>query len=741
MAKAQDTKGSKDLLAKLRKRYATATEADRANRIKAMDDLRFLHVPGEQWDSVTRRQRGERPMYEFNKLRVTVKRIVNDMRANRPSAKVRGVEDGDTETAEVLEGLIRNIWNTSDADTVIDHACEYQVGGGMGAWRVCVDYTDDDAFDQDICIEAIRNPFCLFWDPAAQDALKRDSAYWILTDSISSESFAARYPKANPVSWDAGEFEDDDEWNDGDNVRICEYWWKEPVTRRLNLLSDGSTIDADELPGQLPEGLTVVRERTVRSHKIMMAICSGDAVLEGPTEWAGREFPFIVVFGEQVCVDGEHHWFGLTRFSKDAQRSYNYSRSLAIESVSLAPQAKFWATPDQAKGLTQMWAEAHQKNYPFQLYNPDAKAPGPPVRMGGADVPVALIQEMQISSDDIKSTTGIFDASLGNRSNEASGVAIRTRQAQGEIATFNFMDNLSKGVRRTWEICIDLVPRIYDTARSVRVLGRDGSDDYVEVNKFVQDPMTGEQRAINDLGRGKYDVAVSAGPSFTTQRQEASEVYMQLAQSNPAIFGIAGDLIMKSLDYPYADDIAERLRVMLPPPIQQTLEKEGGDGEGETMSPAAQQAMQQAQQAMQQVQAMGEQLKSAGAEVEQGKAELAKQKAMLEVQAAKLEASYQTKLAQIAQKEAALAQAEAQAGVEFDQNQASADRQALSAELQTAMAEIRAQAAEFMAQAANAIASQPPPQVVVQNPPKQKVVRVRRVNGELVGTVEEAPLQ
>jgi hypothetical protein len=388
-----------------------------------------------------------------------------------------------------------------------------------------------------------------------------------------------------------------------------------------------------------------------------------------------------------------------------------------------------------------MWAEAHQKNYPFQLYNADPKAPGPPVRMGGADVPVALIQEMQISSDDIKSTTGIFDASLGNRSNEASGVAIRTRQAQGEIATFNFMDNLSKGVRRTWEICIDLVPRIYDTARSVRVLGRDGSDDFVEVNKFVQDPMTGEQRAINDLGRGKYDVAVSAGPSFTTQRQEASEVYMQLAQSNPAIFGIAGDLIMKSLDYPYADDIAERLRVMLPPPIQQTLEKEGGEGEGETMSPAAQQAMQQAQQAMQQVQAMGEQLKSAGAEVEQGKAELAKQKAMLEVQAAKLEASYQTKLAQIAQKEAALAQAEAQAGVEFDQNQASADRAALSAELQTAMAEIRAQAAEFMAQAANAIASQPPPQVVVQNPPKQKVVRVRRVNGELVGTVEEAPLQ
>lgn len=729
MAKAK--KGdTKELLTKLRARYAKATEADQENRRKAQDDLKFLHIPGEQWDAQTRRNRGERPMFEFNKLRVTVKKIVNDMRANRPAGKVRGVEDGDTETAEVCEGLIRNIWNVSDGDTAIDHAAEFQVGGGMGAWRVTTEY-EPDSFYQCIKVEAIRNPFCLYADPAAQDVLKRDAAYWILTDRISKEAFEAKYPKADVVDFDESEFDDQEEWDDGDTVRICEYWWKEPTTKRLLLLSTGETVDAAEMGDIPPEGVTIVKERLAPSQKILMAICSGDAVLEGPTEWAGSKFPFVMVYGEYLQLDGKTEWFGLTRFAKDAQRAYNYSRSMAIESIALAPQAKYWATPKQAEGHIDKWAEAHQKNYPVQLFNPDPQQPGAPQRMGGADVPVALIQEMQFSSEDIKATTGIFDASLGNKSNETSGVAIRARQAQGEIATFNYMDNLAKGIRLTWEILLDLIPKIYDTPRSLRILGKDGAEDYAEINKFVIGP-DGQPQAINDLTRGKYDVTVTVGPSFSTQRQEAAETYTNMVQGNPALFPIIGDIIARNLDLPGADEIADRLKAMLPPQIQALDQKEGAE-----LPPEAQAAMAQAAQVMQQVEAMGQQLQAQGAELQAEKAANEQEKSSLAVAKAQLEASYQQKLAQIAQKEAALAIAEAQAGTNVDNGALANDRAALSAEVQNAMAEIRTQAAQFMAEAANAIAMQPPPQVVVANPPKSKVVRVKRVNGELIGTVEE----
>lgn len=613
MAKTKaDKRAAKDLLVRIRKRAKVMMEADRENRRLALDDLRFTYVPGEQWDELTKRERGsERPMYEFNKVRVTVKRIINDMRANRPQGKVRATEDGDKPTANVLEGLIRNIWSNADGDTAIDYAAEYQVAAGMGAWRVTVDYADDEAFDQTIGVDPIRNPFCLYSDPGAQDFLKRDAEDWFLTDKISKESYAARWPKAVPVDFDVdSEFDDDEEWEDEEKVRIGEYWWKEPVDKTILLLSDGKTADADEVtPESLAQmQLEVVKTRQCRSHKIMMCIASGDAILEGPTEWAGKQFPFIQVYGEFVIIEGKVYWFGLTRFAKDAQRSYNYSRTNAIESVALAPQAKWWATPEQVAGLEASIAEANKKNYPFMLYNADPKTNGqPPQRMASAEVPVALVQEMQISSEDIKAVTGIYDASLGAQGNETSGKAINARQRQGEIATFNYMDNMAKGIRRTWEILIDLIPRIYDTERSVRILGIDGAEDYAKVNAV--DPQTG--KAINDLSRGKYDTTITVGPSFATLRQEAAEAYGEIASRDPNVMLAAGDLVFKAMDLPYAEQIAERYQALLPPPIQELI------GKGKEMPPEVAAAMAQVNQAMQMVAEKGQLVTAAEQELKE----------------------------------------------------------------------------------------------------------------------------
>src|SRR3990172_4297117 len=178
-----------DLLIKIRDRFKVMSDADHDNRVMALSDMKFVNIPGEQWDAAMRKERGERPCYEFNKLRITCKRVINDMRANRPAGKVRGVEGSDKDTADVYEGLIRNVWNNSDGDTVIDQAAEYQVTGGMGAWRIATKYASEDAFEQDIVVEPIQNPYCLYADPACQDWLKRDAADFILTDRISKAAY------------------------------------------------------------------------------------------------------------------------------------------------------------------------------------------------------------------------------------------------------------------------------------------------------------------------------------------------------------------------------------------------------------------------------------------------------------------------------------------------------------------------------------------------------------------------
>jgi hypothetical protein len=724
MAKKDDKK----LLTTARDRFKKCVEADQENRRKAVEDLKFLHVPGEQWDSALKTERGIRPCYEFNKLRVTIKRIVNDIRANRPVGKVRAVEDGDKDTADTIEGLCRNIWTVSDADCAIDTAAEYSVGCGMGAWRIVTKYSTDDAWDQDIIIEPIRNPLTLWADPAAKDPMKRDAKYWFLESRMAKEAYEAKYGKVPACDFDGSEFSDDIEWEDDDGVRTAEYWYQQPRQRTLALLEGGETVDY----ATVPAGMRVLRRRDVITNEIKQCIIGGgDKLVEQPSDWAGSQFPFVIVYGEHIVVDGKVQWFGLTRFAKDAQRAYNFSRTLAIETVAKAPLDTDWATVTQANGLTDQWARAHKELLPFRLYNPDPQSPGPPLRSPGAQVPVGLVNEMQWSSEDIKATTGIFDNSLGRQANENSGVAIRARQAQAEIATFNYSDNIARGVRRTYEILVDLIPKVYDTERSIRVLGADGAEKYARVNSV--DPQTGQ--ALNDLSRGKYDVAITIGPNMGTQRQEAAEVYMGLMQGNPGLFPIVGDLVVKTFDYPYSDEMAERLRLMAPPQIQQFLAQK--EQTGKAMDPQAMAAIAQAEQMMQLVQQQSQLVQEAAAEAEGMKAEAQQEVQKIATAAAKLEADFQKKMAALVSKEAQLTLSEAQftaqqaqAGTDEEGKKVEGERETLSSQLDSAIKELQAdtqkQTAEFMTQVAQVLAQI---QQSTESKPKGRKVKMRKVNG------------
>jgi hypothetical protein len=703
-AEKKSDESSKKLLGRIRERYKVMYEADKDNRIAAMEDMKFTFVPGKQWTDAERLRRGDRPCYQFNKIRPTVKRVINEMRKNRPGVKVLGTEDSDKETAETLEGLIRNIWNVSDADTVVDYACEYQVAAGMGAWRIETRYSSDTAFEQDIYIIPFKNPFCLYADPSCSDPLKRDAEDWIVTDKVTKKSYERRWPDTDAVSFDADDqFDDEGDWNDGETVRICEYWYKEPVTKTICLLSTGEVVDKTE-GYSYAEGVTVVKEREVKSHKIMMCIASGNAILSPPTEWAGTMFPFVQIYGEWFVIDGKATWYGLTRHARDPQIAYNYDRTAMAETVAMTPKAKWWATAEQALGHTDKWAEADSKNFPFMLYNPDQKAPGAPTQMPGAQVPVALIQLSQIDSEEIKATTGIFDASLGNQSNETSGRAITARQQQGELATFNYADNAGKGVRRTGELLIDLIPKIIDTPRMVRILGVDGREDFKPLN--MPDPVTGELK--NDLSRGKYDVTSTTGASYATKRQEAAETFIQMAANDEALMPTAGDLVYQSMDVPYADEIAERRRATLPPQIQQMLQK------GKKVPPEAQAALAQADQAMQQVQQHGQLVQAAQQELEQEKAELAKQQAAarsavaeIDVKSAELRAEYETLSADIVKKSADLRILGAQIQLDAQQVKHEADANDVRQQANDAVEQVRQQADEFIRKVYEAVAPQP----------------------------------
>lgn len=556
-----------DRIAEMRSRYARAREASAELYDEALEDIRFVVVPGSQWDSALKKRRGDRPCYEFPKLQSHTRQAINEMRQARPQGKVRGTEESDRGLAELMQGICRNIESVSNAEQAYDIAYETAVQGGFGVWRITTDYANDDDFDLDIRIKPVRNPFAVKFDPAAVEIDRRDGLFAFVEEFIPEDEFKRRYPKASME-----DFEADDEcqdWRDAGKIRVAEYWWKEPQKRELWALDSGAVVFADEAGVDEAElaamGVQIVRHRMVDSHKVMMVLTNGHEELTEPHEFPCKFIPIVPVWGNIQNIAGEDYWQGMVRPSKDQQRLHNVHRTAMTEAVAKAPKAPFLLKRAWIKGLEHFWNRANAEDYPYLPVNDSAE--GMPTRAPQAEVPAALIQLAAMDNDDMKAATGQYDASLGARSNETSGRAINARKMQGATATFNYVDNLVYSIRYTYEILTDMIPRVYDTPRVVRVLGADGGEKWKQLYQEVTDPETGQTFVLNDIGKGKYDVVVTVGASYATQRMEAVEAFSQLAgQLGGAAPGIAPLLayqVVKNLDLPGSEEVDEALRKAL----------------------------------------------------------------------------------------------------------------------------------------------------------------------------------
>lgn len=547
-----------------------------------VDDLNFLN--GDQWPQKIKSERmlDFRPCLTINKLPTFQDRIVGDQRQNRPSIKVRPVDSqADPETAQILNGLIKNIEVISAADVAYDTAFESVVACGLGAFRIVTDYADDDVFNQDILIKRIANTFTVYWDPSAQELSKADGRYMFVTEMVSEEEFENQYPNAAKVEFDASR-DDLKDWADGQgNVRVAEYFVKEPIKRTLYLMTnpetrDQVTCDEEKLKEWKKEGYQVTKEREVETTKIVWYKLSGREILEGPTDWAGRYFPIVLIWGKEINIEGKSVYRGIVRHAKDPCRLYNYNRSMGAETVALAPRAPYIATAKQIGPFKGMWDAAHKKNFFYLLTETDPQAPGVPQRQFPSQISTGIQNEILIADQEIHDTVGLQLASMGKKSNEKSGKAVEARQREGDIGTFAFMDNLVRGLVYAGKVIIDLIPRIYDTERVMRILGDDGTEKIVTINGPYEDKKTGKVH-IFDLTTGKYDVEVKVGPSFATQRQESAASMLDFIAAVPPAGMLVADLIAKNMDWPGADEFEKRLKLLLPPQLQEP--EEGAPGQ------------------------------------------------------------------------------------------------------------------------------------------------------------------
>lgn len=580
-----------DFLADVRKKHERLVDASSDNHDAWRDDVRFAKLL-EQWPEEIKRDREAdgRPCLVVPRLQAFIRQVVNEARQNRPAITVVPADSGaDIETAEIMSGLIRNIEVSSDADVAYDTAADCAVSGGFGYFRINTAYTSDDTFDQDIVIERIADPLTVLPDPDGESADGSDWNCCFISNTMLKDDFEAQYKGADAVDWDdLGYSKLDAPWYDDEHVLVAEYWHREDVESQIVAMSDGSVLKADDPSIEMLAQFGVVpvgEPRTVKSKKVTQYILSGAEVLE-TVEWPGKYIPIIPVYGDEVVCEGKRTFKSLIRDAKDAQREHNYWRSMAAETIALAPKVPFIGPEGAFDSDVEKWSTANDSSHAFITY----KGQVPPQRQGYAGPSAGELQQAIAAIDDMKAIMGIYDASLGQRSNETSGVAIRQRQRQGDVATYHFLDNLSRSIRQAGRILLDLIPKVYNTPRVVRVLGEDMEPQNAQVGGQEQEAPQQEGQEIQriyDLGAGKYDLVVKAGPSFGTQREAAREELVEVIRAFPQAAPVLGPMYLRNSDWPGADDAADKLEAMSNPPEQQGL------------PPELQQQLGQMQQAMQ----------------------------------------------------------------------------------------------------------------------------------------------
>lgn len=565
-----------DLLKDAREAFKLAAESENDNRITYKEDVEFAML-GEQWPDQIRKDRelDGRPCLTINKLPPFIRQVVNEARQNKPGITVHPVDSGsDPETADVFNGLIRNIEQSSDAEVAYDTALECAAAGGFGYFRINTAYTSDDTFDQDIVIERIANPLNVYGDPysTAADSSDWDNAF--VTDTLTRDQFEIKHKGAQAANWD--DYQDCGEpWLDGDNVTVAEWWTREEVARQIVALSDGQVMSLEDYEANRDLfdalGVTVIGQpRDVRSHKVTQRIMSGAEILE-TIEWAGKFIPIVPVYGTEVWFEGKRYLRSMIHGAKDAQRMFNYWRTTATETVALAPKAPFIGPKGSFETDAARWATANSQSHAYLEYDDKGT---PPMRQPFAGIPAGALQEALNASDDMKAIVGLYDPSLGARSNETSGKAILARQQEGDVSTFHYIDNLSRAIRHAGRIIIDLIPKVYSVPRVLRVIGPQGETKMVNVAPKDQqqpqvDPQTGEALRIYDITAGKYDLTVKSGPSFASQREAFVAAAVDLSRAVPQLAPVLAKPILQSFDMPNGDDLMEEMEAAKGPPPEQ----------------------------------------------------------------------------------------------------------------------------------------------------------------------------
>jgi len=602
----------KEIFEEARDRLKIASDAESDNRLQAKADLLFRE--GQQWDSnpVTSASQ-ESPEMTINFTDALVTRVVNNLRQQRPRGKAHPVGSGaDVDIAEVINGIGRHIEYRSEAGIAYDTAGDHATTMGWGYWRMISEYVAPDSFDQDIRILPIFRPFAVYLDPDAMMPTGQDANWCIISVKMKRTEFKRRYPRQELNSWsDIGQPEHGDDWEDKESIRLAEYFRIRETSERLFLIRDQNggedtrwARDKEEAEVLRAAGVNVVAERMSMRRTVEWYRLNGTKVVDRK-KLPGSYIPVIRCQGNARDIDGKVYRRGMVRSMQDPQKMVNYGEVAKIRRLGLTPQAPWVAAEGQLDGNPE-WSSANNVPYAALIYKPITIMTGqgevllpPPQRQPPAQLEQGFAEFTQGMRSNLLAVAGMpNEPGQDERGQVVSGKAITKRQGLSDQSHFQYFDNQTLAIAHTWRIMLEWIPHYYSEERMQRIIGEDGQPKMVKINERTVE--SGVQKVKNDLTIGRYDVVMDTGPGYDTKREEGAENLINLLGVAPLaelIAKVGADLVFRSIDHPYMQEMADRISAMNPEGMQQVLETLPDRAKAIVQSLARQ--LQQAQQALQ----------------------------------------------------------------------------------------------------------------------------------------------
>ena len=539
---------------------------------QGLEDKKFVTIKGAQWegDAIAKRKAQGKPTLEINISRAYVQQQINTMRQNRPQAKVVPVDSGaDPEVAKVLEGLIKDVEESSNFEDALDTAAANQVHAAVGFYRIVTDYINEKSFNQEPRFKPVENPQAVLIDPLSKALDGSDMAKALVCEWVDKDQVIKEHGKD---AVDDFETDADSDWSNYTDKTVCiaEYFYKEQIADTLLLLSDGTIEFKSVLLEQVSEDeleQMIETERSTSRTEIKWAKVSGTKVLEKGV-FPGQYIPIFPVYGEVTWVENKRHIFSLVHFAKDPQRLFNYWKSTEAH-ILQKNQDEMTIVDDRGIAGFDEWRNPSSAAYlRFKATDGEGNVIPYPTKIGAAAPPVGILNASESAKALIPDILNMHAPQMGQDVNQQSGVAIGLLQRQSDTAQFHFQDNINKTIRHSARVLIGLFPILYDTEMVRRIIGADGESELVKLN--AQPENQDEQSkaingVLNDMSLGRFDIRMDTGPSFNTQREQSFTLMMQLVQSNPSLFNIVADLIIMNSPLLNSKEIAERVKMLVPP--------------------------------------------------------------------------------------------------------------------------------------------------------------------------------